>query len=147
MGSTNTPAKQQQPALQRCIADQVVKTPQQEQLPPVERFIPSPVDTFDDIFEDNLRLTDAFLTPCRPITYVGRLPPGQSLYLDDKMYRLDEHDIESDKEARRQLKRRNKSLKRKQLTASDISLFAECQPLELTPVPEIELTDSDLELL
>lgn len=141
--STNTPAKQQ--LAQRCVES--VKTSQE--LPQAERFIPAPIDTFDDVFEDNLRLTDIFLNNQQPqqLKFIGRLPCSQSVYLDDKML-LDEYEIETDKEARRQLKRRNKSFKKRQhADVNEIRIFSDADLYDLSPVQELELTDSDLEIL
>lgn len=162
--SNNTPAKQhlQTPSQrsQTTATDAVTKTPAAHQLdllPPVERFIPPPIDTFDDVFEDNLRLTDIFLgageqQPPAAVKFIGRLPCLPSAFLEDNKLRLDDataYDLESDKETRRQLKRRNKSIKRSQQqvpSASDIQIFSDSDK-DLSPVRELELTDSDLENL
>ena len=141
LATTNTPAKLQATA-PRCAE------PATKELPPVERCIPAPADTFDDVFEDNLRLTDLFLSSKQQIKFIGRLPGTQSVYLEDKMRDLDV--TESDKETRRQLKRRNRALKKQleQVDVDAIRIFPGTELLkDLSPVRELELNDSDWEKL
>ena len=113
------------------------------ELPPVERCWPAPVDTFDDLFEDNLRLTDVFLQASN-LKFVGRLPTSK-VDTEEKI-RFDGFDLESDKEARRQLKRRNKALRKKEqtVTENDFKIFTDV-PETLSPVPELQFNDSDFE--